>query len=221
MIKTPEELIIVPGHAALRADVEVLPEHFLDDAYWALQVFQVGELPYYFEHVEEGLRLLKEHPNSVMALSGGRTRQEAGDWSEAASYLEIAKRSSEWDSRLEDRTLLEEYARDSFENIDFSLRLFRQRFGHIPEHIYVVGWGFKEARIRLHFAAIGIREARYSFVGVNNPPDLASAEQGEAKTRADFKLYPTGDGGELANKRQRRNPYGLSIPYDLHQRLSL
>jgi DUF218 domain len=155
-MNAPTNLIIVPGHAAFKETVTSLPKDIEDDSNWALQSFQVGEVPYYIEHIDAGLTLLKQLKDSALIFSGGRTRDDVGEWSEAASYLAIAETLISWERTFLERVLLEEYARDSFENLLFSLHAFRNQLGSLPEHIYVTGWKFKRARYEQHFEALGI-----------------------------------------------------------------
>lgn len=215
----PTNLIIVPAHAAFKETVTSLPENIEEDSNWALQGFQVGEVSYYIEHIDAGLTLLKQLKDSVLIFSGGRTREDVGEWTESASYLAVAETLTGWEWTFLERVLLEEYARDSFENLLFSLHAFKDQFGFLPEHIYVTGWKFKKTRYEQHFEALGINTHKYSYVGVNNPEDLVSAEASEQQTREQFIQYPDGNGGELANKRQKRNPFNVQIPYDSNDKL--
>ena len=96
-MNTPANLIIVPGHAAFKETTTSLPEDIENDNNWALQSFQVGEVPYYIEHIDAGLTLLKQLKDSVLVFSGGRTREDVGKWSEAASYLAVAETLTGWD----------------------------------------------------------------------------------------------------------------------------
>ena len=78
----------------------------------------------------------------------------------------------------------------------------------------MTGWKFKGPRYEQHFETLGIKSDKYTYVGVNNPDDLAAAEVSEQQTREQFTQYPDGNGGELANKREKRNPFNIRIPYD-------
>jgi hypothetical protein len=53
--------------------------------------------------------------------------------------------------------------------------------------------------------------ARWTFLGVNQPFDLETAERNESKTLDEFRKYRYGAGGTLANKRAERtlDPVGL------------
>lgn len=200
------ELIIVPGHAAFKKDVTLpLKSDYYQDEFWALQEFQKGEPRYYIEHIKSALALADAI--SIIIFSGGRTRKEAGPiWSEARTYAEIAKTmATESVVGME----LEEYARDSFQNLDLSVKKFEKLFGYKPSMIYVVGWKFKEKRFRLHARTLGIHNKDFRYIGVNNPAEeaLAAAVSGEAKTIQAFIENPRGDEGALLEKRLQRDPW--------------
>lgn len=206
------DLIIVPGHASFKQTVPLpLPPDYIDDRYWALQPFQRGEPPYYREHIDRALELAGD--DSLLVFSGGRTRAESGrEWSEARTYDQIARLSPRYSLAS---VALEEYARDSFQNVDFSIRLFRERQGYDPRMVTVVGWIFKSERFYLHAQALGRGAGTFCYEGVNNPApaDLAGAVAGEQKTIAEFRQSPYGDTGPLRQKRVARDPFGDGNPW--------
>ena len=78
----------------------------------------------------------------------------------------------------------------------------------------IVGWGFKQARFDQHARALGVAvPVRHVAVGV--PGDVVAAEAGEAHTRALFDADPFGTTGALRDKRNARNPFRRTPPYDL------
>lgn len=211
-----DKLIVVAGHAAFRADVLSIPKNPIEDSYWVLQDFQKGEPPYYVEHIRKGLELLQLSKQSLLLFSGGHTRKEAGHWSEAASYRKIAEVNDYWASDPEEvgqRIDVEEYARDSFENLQFSLYRFYQLLGKYPASLTVVGWEFKRERFDVHREALDIPRSKFTYVGCNNPQDLEGAQRGEARTLELFKNDPMGNRSPLIDKKQERDPYGSPIPY--------
>lgn len=215
---SPSRLIVVPGHASFKSAVPEVPAEPAKDDYWALQPFQCGEPPYYIEHIEDGLRRLRKDLDSFLLFSGGRTRIESGYWSEATTYNAIAKQicyfaAPDQAAALELRTDVEEYARDSFENLQFGLCRFYQLFGKYPLSVAVVGWKFKSARFAFHAKTLGLPESSFLYIGCNDPIDLEGAECGEQKALAQFKADPYGTHGPLADKRQKRNPFNLPNPY--------
>jgi len=226
-IAAPDRLVIVPGHASFKRTVSPvipLPENVLDDQYWALEPFQAGEPRYYGEHISHGIQLANED-QAQLVFSGGRTREESGSiWSEALSYYRTAKElylpnddAYPTLKKVMAGIALEEFARDSFQNIEFPLLNFVNRYGTTPQHIKVVGWGFKEDRFKHHASTLGIPSGAFSYEGVNNPDDLDSALAGETKAAVDFKRVPRGDSGELQDKRNRRNPYHDVGPHNVRR----
>ena len=202
--------VIVAGHAILKQDA---PDPASDDA-WFLLPFQRGEGPCYVEHVRHGVELAALHPASLLIFSGGQTRAEAGPRSEAEGYLALARHYSWWGHHdVARRTTLEEFARDSFENLLFSLGRFQQHQGTWPAHATLVSWKFKAARFDLHRAAIGWPAGRFTFDGPNNPPELAQAEAAEALTLAAYRRDPYSTSAAFRAKKDARNPFRRQHPY--------
>lgn len=218
-----ENLILVAGHAVYIASDFVDPT---SDNSWFLQDFQRGEPRFYVEHISRGVTLAEADPRSLLVFSGGQTRRGAGPRSEGLSYWLIANHFGWWgNSNARHRTTTEEFARDSFENLLFGICRFREAIGRYPQRVTVVGWTFKKNRFDLHRKAIRFPESGFVFEGVNNPVDVAKAEQGEAKAVADFDADPYGNResrGEtengrfvkyLGDKRKDRNPFGRQHGY--------
>ncbi len=205
------ELIIVACHA-------VFIGNSIDDIYnddkWVLFSFQKGEPIYYIQHLEAGIKMLSEKENSVLIISGGRTREEAKSLSEAESYYKIAK-LKDWfgNKNVKEKVFLEEYARDSFENLLFSLCRYSELFNDLPQKTYLVTWKFKKERYDFHRESIGLTSAEFEFIGVNNPEDLELAIGNEKKTLSEFYSDPFGIEGILREKKQLRNPLKLIHPY--------
>ena len=206
----PTKLIIVPGHAAFKKEVALpLPPNVENDDLWVLQSFQASEPHFYIEHIKKGLELIDE--KSLLIFSGGRTRAAAGEfWSEAKTYSEIAKSFSPKASHA----VLEEYARDSYQNLEYSLLKFKSLTGYTPSKVLVVGWSFKADRYKFHADTLGIPTKYFQYVGVNNPTEseLDDALRGELKTLNEFKAAPFGDTGMLLEKRLQRDPWGDGEP---------
>lgn len=213
MDKNTDKLVIVPGHASFLDSVQSVPNDVTNDQYWALQSFQKGEPSYYLEHIQQGLETASK-TDAILLFSGGRTRLESGHWSEAATYLAIAEKEG-GDVTME----VEEYARDSFENLQFSLHQFYRLLGRYPVHTTVVGWGFKQKRFEAHAETIGLNSDSFAYTGCNGPDDLEGALKGEAKTIAQFHATPFGDQGSLLDKRLARNPFKQTHPYDLTRQI--
>ena len=205
--RNERKIIIVPGHGVCKRGCTT-PELAPLDESW-VGIFR-GEGPFYIEHACEGVLRAADSPDAILVFSGGQTREAAGPRSEAESYFEIAADAGWWGhSDVYHRALKEEYARDSFENLLFSLALFLRETGEIPEHVTVVGWKFKERRFDLHRQALKWPRNRFTYVGKNNPVDaeLQKAEAGEkAKLEAvqrDLFLV----GLEWVAQRELRDPF--------------
>ncbi len=203
-------LVIVPGHAICL--IPDAPDLAADNA-WALQPYQRGEGGCYLEHIREGVRWAAGNGNRWLVFSGGYTHQEHPTRSESESYRQVAEAHGWWRCpEVAARTLTETFARDSYENLRFSLWRFHDALGGWPAEVFVVGWAFKQQRFRWHAAALGWPAERFHYIGVNNPPDLAAAEDGEAQALRDFLADPHGQQGRLAAKRHARNPFGRQPP---------
>lgn len=199
-------LILIACHAVYLGRTQ--DETLLDQS-WCLQTFQFGEPVFYIEHIEAGISLAAQNPDSLLIFAGGQTRREAGPLSEAQSYWLLAEQSGWWErTEVRDRATTEEFSRDSFENLLFGICRFREYTGKYPHRISVVSWKFKQERFDLHRQAIRFPADRFEFIGVNNPPDLESALIGEHQNSLiPFSQDPFGTGPVLAAKRHHRNPF--------------
>ena len=132
----PNHAIIVAGHAVLRLNKMSKAER--DDASWYLLSYQKdqGFPGIITSHIKKGIDLAKKDNNAVLFFSGGQTRKDVGPISEAASYYYLAE-EKKWMGTINQRTYLEEYARDSFENLLFSICRFREVTGDYPSKVTV------------------------------------------------------------------------------------
>ncbi len=204
-------LVIVPGHAVYMGKEAANSMH---DEYW-IGGFK-GEARYYTEHAIAGIEEAGKGSNYLLAFSGGQTRECAGVMSEAQSYWFLADQYS-WSNKedVKGRALVEDFARDSFENLAFGVGVFARVTSRMPEDITVCGWGFKEDRYRMHASALRIRQNRLHYVKVNNPEGgeadplspMGCALKGESRAIADFVETPFGDDGILLQKKLQRDPY--------------
>ncbi len=210
-----KNLIVVAGHAILR-DLA----HVETDAGWYLLDFQRGEPVHYAAHIQRGVEEAAADPEALLLFSGGATRRQAGPRTEALSYWLVAEHYG-WFGHpaVAPRALLEDFARDSFENLLFSLARFFEVTRQMPAHVTVVGWEFKRERFtRLHRQAIGWPVERFSYLGVNDPADLDQAQRAEQQARAKYEADPYSLGPEFQAKKAERNPfrrqhgYALSCP---------
>jgi len=170
----------------------------------------------YVEHMEAAVRLAAQLPDTMVIPTGGMTHQEAGMRSEGATHCDLAEGFGYWGHQeVKQRTVPEEFALTSLENILYVIALFKLKNGRWPEHLTMLGWKFKEERFWLHAQAIQWPSNRFSYVGVNNPEGkaLKDAILSEARLVARVKDDPLMVGPEFATKRALRNPFGRKHPY--------
>ncbi|RYH30030.1 hypothetical protein EON65_06500 [archaeon] len=221
--KDPREathLIIVPGHAALR--VSMLSTAAYSDESWYLLSYQRNQAfpKIVSSHIKKGIELLDRDMASLLVFSGGQTRKDVGPISEAASYYYLVQYNN-WASQtdLTTRIFLEEYARDSLENLMFSICRFREVTGTYPQHITVVGFDFKENRFTtLHRSALAYPAGNFTYVGLGSPSKFnqMNAVTGEQQAISAFQQDPYGcHDPALANKRSIRDPFHRGTPYDV------
>lgn len=182
-----KHLIIVPGHGVFRG---AQSSDWKKESLWGLEPFQKngpgdGLLTVAFsQHIKRGVQeLLKHSETSLLIFSGGQTKLGAGPRSEALSYYIIAEETKlfglfshleaeveqkEVDTMLEHRVFAEEYARDSYENVLYSICRFHEVTGSYPEKITVVNWEYKRTRFEsLHRAAIRFHQKAFNFIGID------------------------------------------------------
>ena len=219
-------LIIVPGHAVYGGTCAA---DAYDGTKWVgtYSGYRYNdEVMNYVRHVQRGINLAHRDLRSLLVLSGGKTRK-ATEKSEAQSYSILAEQLS-WFGvpAVKDRTRLEQFATDSFENLLFSVQLFQMLHPKkkYPQRVTVVGLRFKRQRYQLHADAMidnaykSILPFVFRYDDVNDIPDYVlegGSGEGEELTRRQFQVCPFGDHGELLLKRRSRDPHGWydSKPY--------
>ncbi|KAH9603180.1 hypothetical protein KSS87_018850 [Heliosperma pusillum] len=185
---------------------------------WFLESYQKhpGQAATFLDHIKEGVEVAAKDDEALLLFSGGETRKDAGPRSEAQSYWLVAE-SKAWfgEGNVRGRALTEEHARDSFENLLFSVCRFRELTGTYPQNITVVSYDFKEDRFaKLHRLAIGFPETHFFYVGTpTSATSQSGARKGEALVRSQFEKDPYGCVSSLHHKKLRRDPFHRSIPY--------
>lgn len=143
------------------------------------------DLPAAFvSHIAAGVAEAAQDSEALLVFSGGQSRAAAGPRSEALSYWNVANHFDWWGTDVAARAALEEHARDSFENLLFSLCRFREVTGRYPESVSVVGYDFKQRRFsELHRAAVKLRQDQFHYVGVSPDPNSRFDPLAAAKVR--------------------------------------
>jgi hypothetical protein len=148
-----------------------------------------GEEPFYARHVEAGFRLLVEEDYEFLALSGGNNRpqfeKETRGLSEGEGMMNYAVETGLC-SPADDRIIVEKWARDSMENLLFSILAFANRTRQWPRRVGVVSWNSKG--LRFHLIAAGMQlGGRIFFHGIGDyttQTDLERACAAEARFNA-------------------------------------
>lgn len=144
-----------------------------DENNWRLQSFQrssglkPGEHLTFLRHIETAVGLLEAKSVDSVTFSGGRTNIDVAELSEAQSYLNALQYTRK-DAIA--GILLEERATDSYQNLLFSIVLFRQTYGYYPHEIVIITHAFKKDRfLDLHAKAIRWPLNRIRVFGIDPP----------------------------------------------------
>jgi len=217
-------LIVVAGHAVLRRhDAAQLNR----DSAWFLEPYQTGMAALFVKHIQRAVTIAAQDSNALLLFSGGQTRPAAGPRSEAVSYWLVAELARWFDLNdstamsVANRSLTEEFARDSFENLLFSVCRFHELTGNYPRSISVVGFGFKKRRfVELHRRAIRYPESRFHYEGLD-PTFLSDTGKSTAQLAQselefafrDFTADLYGCEKRLAKKKINRNTFRRTHGY--------
>lgn len=209
-------LVMVAGHSIYTSSS---CGKFDSEDSWFLVPYQnnPGQAATFVEHIKVGVEIASQDEGALLLFSGGETRRDAGPRSEAQSYWSVAEANG-WfgkQNNVKNRAITEEFARDSFENLIFSVCRFRELTGSYPQNISVVSYDFKKERFSdLHRSAIKFPEDRFFFFGTpTTSSSKEAANAGEAMVRALFQVDPYGCTGSLHHKRLKRDPFRRSVPY--------
>lgn len=133
-----KNLVMVAGHSIYTSKS---CEKVDKEDSWFLEPYQKnpGQAATFLAHIEQGIEITAKDEMALLLFSGGETRKDAGPRSEAQSYWAVAE-SRGWfgkEENVRSRALTEEHARDSFENLLFSVCRFRELTGRYPSNITV------------------------------------------------------------------------------------
>ena len=207
-----KNLIVVAGHAIVR-DLNLVEE----DAGWFLLDFQRGEPKKYIGHIERAVQEAAIDPDAMLIFSGGPTRLEAGPRTEALSYWLVAEHFN-WfgHPQVKQRAYLEDFARDSFENLLFGICRFKEVTGTLPKMVTTVSWEFKRARFaELHREAMSWPREQFRYIGANNPDAIEQALAAEERAREKYLADPYSVGDEFRLKKDARNPFRRQNGYSI------
>ena len=209
------DLVVVCGHAVYTAgDYSRAGE----ESSWYLEDYQrvKGRAETFVEHAKVGVMEAANNPKALLVFSGGKTRKSAGSLGEGTSYWEVA-RANRWFGKVDSvapRAFTEDFARDSLENVMFSITRFHELTGKVPRKLTVVGYEFKRDRfVDLHRAALRFPRDRFVYVGTGAAGTEERSAASEIEVRAQFKADPYGCSGELGRKRRERDPFNVGQPY--------
>ena len=223
-----DHLIIVAGHAVLGGGQA---NQWKEERSWILEPHQKGSNGLFIKtlghHIELGIdELTNNFDRSILVFSGGQTRDVP--LSEAVSCYLVAKNEDFFQKSKTEagavgmRIFAEEFARDGYENVLFSIARFREVTGGYPSYITVVGFEYKRHRFeKAHRTAVVFPKSQFNYRGY----DMTDAAKAEGiELGANFKL-PSDEFSFLAanadpylckkNKatRQQRNSQRRVPPY--------
>jgi len=238
-LRNLDHLVLVAGHAVVMA--EDLGDIDQNEQDWYLEPYQIGQdLPgALVGHIQSGVEIAAADPKALLVFSGGQTRPDAGPRDEGSSYYRVAEHFHWWGhtekkqlrlandrfaepQTVAQRTVTEDFASDSFQNLLFSLCRFKEVVGHYPARVTVVSFNFKRRRFQdLHRLAVRFPLDKFFFTGIqpseNSNFDVEKAQKGELENSLRlFEADPYGCHTKaLVAKRAARNPFRRTTPYAL------
>ncbi|KAK9325249.1 hypothetical protein V1517DRAFT_315156 [Lipomyces orientalis] len=208
-------LIIVAGHAIWKGQPGIKAGEEASE--WNLKEFQVGQQATFIKHIEMGVNLGLADQSALVVFSGGQTDRSAGPLSEAQSYWNLAMARSiisDANKEFSVRMLTEEFARDSYENLLFSICRFYEFTGLYPQKITVISHKFKSHRFdNLHRVALRYPKSSFKFLGIN-PSGEEPTESERINAVEPFQQDPYAcSHPTLMEKKMARNPFRRRSPY--------
>ena len=124
----------------------------------------LGEERFYEEHVRAAFELLDAEGYRAVAFSGGHTRPDLDVTHSEGEGMVAFARDAGLDADREG-VLVESLARDSFENVFFSMLRFHCQYREWPSRVGVVSWPFKALRFYLIACGLRLADGRFRFHG--------------------------------------------------------
>jgi len=160
----------------------------------------------YEQQLRESFRLLNDGSYDILVISGGYTKPET-EKSEARGMLDWADELEL--PRQKGALLLEEYAKDSFENLLFSICRFFQFFGEFPEVVHSCTWKFNAERFGILARQIFL--PRFQVIPVGRRVGEEDISRKWAKLAEEDPFYTKQKGSKT--KYQGRDPWRKGCPY--------
>jgi len=201
-------LILVAGHGVYLH----LDSNITDESNWS-KGYAHNHHKTWIKHIQKGVELADKDDRSLLLFSGGQTRPGMGPLTEAQSYWSLAEQR-QWFGfeNARPRSFTEEFAMDSFQNLLFSICRFREITGNYPRKITVISYEFKRRRfVTEHRRALSYPSKFFEFEGIDGDLDLSAFD--DSGLAQAFHVDPFGCDGDIADKRERRNPYRRTLPY--------
>lgn len=171
-------------------------------------------------HVSDACEIYRAECYKVLCLSGGKSRpkdESVRNVSEAQGLCHYIGQNKE-NLRAGDIQIIEErWARDSFENVFFSLLAYHHEFGEWPQRVGVVSWKYKA--LRFYVAAVGLNIGDlFTYYGSGDPADQEAVVDILLREAANLQhiipaqeiVDPLHRNPWFYSKRQKRTPDNLS-----------
>lgn len=193
---------------------------------WSLADFQIEGKDHlcFIDHIKKSLGEVKKDENAFLIISGGQTKKDSGPKSEAYSYYQLAK-ALHVDDSLFNRIGLEEFARDSFENVLFLICRYYEFNGTYPQRVTVVGFEFKRERFVKHHLQQALNFPGRNICYIGNSPDPEGDRRHRLKYFEELELSELkyalshfqkdwyGINNPLLAKKKQRNPFHRTHGY--------
>lgn len=212
-------LIIVPCHGIWIGNGKRFNESdksgYSNPSSWVVDPWLKDKLADLTKHTSMAVKLASDDPKSLVLFSGGQTRSAAGMRSEGLSYLELATSQEDIRTDVLPRLSFEEFAKDSQENVLFSLCRFKQITGRYPLIVDIVGFGYKKDRfVNEHRKSVRFPSHRFGYISPDSQDQKSSFSDMEHQvTIPQFQRDPFGCKSPLIDKKNGRNPFNQKHNY--------
>ncbi len=168
-----------------------------------------GQEVAYEKQVQEAVKMVG---SGILILSGGRTRPRLSckKISEAEGIRDFI--GERWSLSNIPNMILEKWARDSFENIFFSILACQSDLREIPSEVILISFGFKSLRFQIIATTLGVPNFRFFGSGdkLLSSDKRIDALKSEAKLLENILEDPYHQRDFLKKKRAQRMPQNIS-----------